>query len=133
MATQRQDNTEIMRAGYDAFNERNFEAVMEIFGEAIEWVEPDGSRYSGTYHGPEEVGEMFERLLSDVDDFAVEPDRILDAGETVVALGHAQGTVVETGETLDVPFAHVWDMEDGRATRFQHYTDTAQFEQAFGA
>ena len=133
MATQQQDNADIMRAGYKAFNERNFEAVMEIFGEAIEWIEPDGSRYHGTYHGPEEVSGLFEHLLSDIDDFTVEPDRILDAGETVVALGHAQGTVVETGETLDVPFAHVWDMEDSRATRFQHYTDTAQFERAFEA
>lgn len=133
MATQQQDNAEIMRAGYNAFNDRNFEAVMGIFGEAIEWTEPDGSRYRGVYHGPEEVGSLFERLLSDIDDFVVEPDRILDAGETVVVLGHHRGTVIETGESLDVPFAHVWDLEDGRATRFQHYTDTAQFEAALSA
>ena len=133
MATQQQDNADALREGYKAFNERDFEAVMELFDETIEWIEPEGSRYRGTYHGPEEVGSMFERLLSDIDDFAVEPDRILEAGQTVVALGHHRGTVVETGETLTVPFAHVWDMEDGRATGFQHYTDTAQFEKAFGA
>ncbi|MDS0300735.1 nuclear transport factor 2 family protein [Halogeometricum sp. S1BR25-6] len=130
MATQQQDNADALREGYKAFNERDFEAVMELFDETIEWIEPEGSRYRGTYHGPEAVGSMFERLLSDIADFAVEPDRILQAGQTVVALGHHRGTAVKAGETLTVPFAHVWDMEDGRVTRVQHYTDTAQFEQA---
>jgi ketosteroid isomerase-like protein len=133
MATQKRDNTDILRDGYDAFNEQNFAAVMEIFDDDIEWIEPEGSRYSGTYHGPEAVGGIFERLLADIDDFTVEPDRFLDAGETVVVLGHHRGTGAETGDELEVPFAHVWDMEDGRATRLQHYTDTARFERALEA
>lgn len=132
MASQQQNNVEIVREGYEAFNEQNFEVAMERFDEDIEWICPDGFRYGGTYHGPEEVGGFFERVTSDIDDLQLEIDRFIDGGETVVVVGQTRGTASETGNTLNSPFAHVLDLEDGQITRFQEYPDTAQMEQALG-
>lgn len=126
------DNVEILREGYEAFNERNMEAVMEVFDEDIEWHEPEGWRYGGTYHGPDEVGSVFENAFSDIEDLELDTDRFIDGGETVVVLGTLRGTATESDETLAVPFAHVHDMEDGQTTRFQQYTDTAQIERTLG-
>lgn len=131
MATQQQNNVEIVREGYEAFNEQNLEKVLGKFDDNIEWVEPEGWPYGGTYHGPNAVVEnVFEPALSDNEDFVVRPDRFIDGGETVVVVGAFRGTVAETGNSFDLPFAHVHDMEDGRITRTQVYTDTAQYQQA---
>lgn len=130
MASQQQNNVELLRDRYEAFNERDIETVVEIFDEDIEWVCPEGYRYGGTYRGPGEVGEFFERVLSDVDDLHLDVQRFVDGGETVVVLGDLRGTAAETGESIDVPFAHVIDLADGHITRFQEFPDTASIERA---
>lgn len=132
MASQQQSNVDLVREAYEAFNERDFKAVMELFDEDIKWVVPEGLRYGRTYHGPEEVGGFFERVLSDIEDLDVDTDRFINGGETVVVLGSARGTATKTGDTLDIPFAHVCDLTDGKITGFQEYNDTARMEQALG-
>jgi ketosteroid isomerase-like protein len=42
------------------------------------------------------------------------------------------GTAKATGKPIDAQVAHVWDLRDGKAVRFQQYTDTWQFAQATG-
>lgn len=133
MASQQRTNVEIVREGYEAFNDGDFETAMERFDENIEWICPDGMRYGGTYRGPEEVGEFFERVTSDIDDLQLDIERFIDGGETIVATGYTRGTASETGENVEYPFAHVLDLENGRITRFQEYPDTAQMEQALGS
>ena len=134
MASQQQNNVEVLREGYEAFNDQNMEAVTENFDEDVEFVEPEGSRYGGTYHGPETVVEdLFGRIVSDIEDLHLDTDRFIDGGDTVVVTGSIQGTASETGETLDIPFAHVVDMEDGRITRLQDNVDTARLQEALEA
>lgn len=130
MGSVNQSNVELMRETYEAFNERDLESVLEVFDEDLEWVEPEGWPYGGTYHGPDEVVEdVFKPALSDNEDFEVALDRVIDSGETVVVVGAYRGTVAETGNSFDLPFAHVYDMKDGHVTRAQIYTDTAQYQQ----
>lgn len=128
MASQQRTNVELVREGYEAFNERDLETVVGILDDDVEWVTPEGYRYGGTYRGPDEVGGFFDRAFSDVDDLEVAVDRYVDGGETVVVVGSLRGTAAETGAALDVPVAHVIDLEDGHVTRFQEYVDTALFE-----
>lgn len=134
MASQQQDNVAIVREGDEAFNEQNLEAVLERFDEDIEWVEPEAFRYGGTYRGSDAVVEnVFEPAFPDIEDLHLDVDRFIDDGETVVVLGCFQGRATETGDTLEVPFAHAIDLGDGHFTRFQDYIDTARMEQALGA
>jgi ketosteroid isomerase-like protein len=67
------------------------------------------------------------------DYFAVVPERISDAGETVVSEGRYRGTVKATGKAVSVQFAHVWRFRDGKVISHQQYTDTQQWAAAFGA
>jgi ketosteroid isomerase-like protein len=52
-----------------------------------------------------------------VDDFIVEGDR-------VVSLGAYDGVNKATGKALRAPFAHVWQVTDGKLARFDMYADT---------
>jgi hypothetical protein len=52
----------------------------------------------------------------------LETDQFLDAGDYVVVTGRFVGKD-DHGRQLDTPCAHVWRMSDGKAVRFQNYTD----------
>jgi ketosteroid isomerase-like protein len=70
------------------------------------------------------------RIVSEWDDFTVNPETILDAGDQVVALGTYTGTSKKTGKSVKAQMAHVWNIADGKAVKFQQYTDTKQFADA---
>ena len=76
---------------------------------------------------------VFVRLAEQWDGFAAEVDELLDAGDTVVALGHYVGTCRATGKPIRAQLVHVWRLEDGKAKTFQQYTDTLQVARATGA
>ena len=51
---------------------------------------------------------------------------VLDAGESVVAMGRYQAKNTTTGKEINAQFAHVWELRDGKAVSFQQYADTRQ-------
>jgi uncharacterized protein len=125
-------NRQLVQSLYDAFARGDAGTVLGAMHPEVEWNEAQGSPYAdgNPYRGPQRVGEgVFGRLMADWDGFAVKPERLIAEGDTVVSLGHYSGTHRGNGKQLDAPFAHVWTIEDGRVTRFQQYTDTAQHQQ----
>jgi uncharacterized protein len=129
-------NGERVHALYEAFGRGDVPAVLGAFDAAIHWREAESFRYAdhNPYVGPQAVAAgVFLRISSDVDQFVVVPERISDAGETVLAEGRYRGTVKATGKAVSAQFAHVWRFRDGKVIRFQQYTDTEQWADAFGS
>jgi uncharacterized protein len=96
----------------------------------IEWIEPYAPDlwFSGTHHGPEEVAtEVIEPAFEKFNEFRVQCDQFLDAGDHVIVTGHFSGRAKDTGIELYAPFAHIWTLRGDRAVRFQGYTDTANW------
>ena len=129
-------NRERVQSLYDAFGRGDVQGVLGAFDPQIRWQEAESFRYAdrNPYVGPQAVAEgVFLRIASDVDNFSVTPERIADAGDTVLSEGRYRGTVKSTGKAVDAPFAHVWRFRDGKVIGFQQYTDTKQWADAFGA
>jgi ketosteroid isomerase-like protein len=115
---------------YEAFGRRDLPALFELFDPGIEWIaaenSPAGAR--SPYHGPKEIQEeVFARIGSDFEDFAIRVDELLDAGDRVVMLGYYLGARRSTGKRFRAQVAHVWTIAAGKAIKFQQYTDTFQF------
>lgn len=123
---------EMLRTAYEDFAAGNLDAVLAFFDDDIEWIVAEGFPFGGTYHGPDAVRDgVFLQLRTAMETFDVLPERFVDAGDTVVVLGKYDGVAAATGRPFtDIPWAHVWDFEDGRAVRFQQYTDTALVQAA---
>lgn len=122
----RQSNLELVREGYDAFGRGAIDEVMAIMDETIEWFEAEGGPYGGTYHGPDQVlANVFGPLGEEWTEFSVEPERFVEDGNTIVAMGTYRGTFAKTNKSVEAPFAHALDLEDGKIVRFQQYVDTA--------
>ena len=127
---------ELVKQIYDAFAKGDVATVLGAFDPAIEWREAEGYSFSGgnPYVGPQAIAEgVFQRLGTELGDFRVAVQNMIESGETVVVEGRYTGTVKETGTQLDAQFAHVWEVKNGRVKRFQQYTDTDQWNVAMGS
>jgi uncharacterized protein len=103
----------------------------------IEWREAESNPYEpsgAAWIGPDAiVNNLFVKLGSDWDGFAVHPQQYHDAGETVVVEGRYSGKHKATGADLDAQFCHVFTFKDDKLTSFQQFTDTAKLRAAMGA
>ena len=125
-------NTAVIRQLYDAFAVGDVPGVLGLMSPEIVWNEADDFPYAdhNPYVGPQAIAEgVFARCGSEWDGFSAIPDEILDAGDTVVALGHYGGTYKATGKPQHTQFTHVWRMEGGKAVRFQQYANTLHIAQ----
>lgn len=122
------DNVATIRGMYGSFARRDFSRMP--IDPKVEWIEPDveGIPFSGTHHGSQAViKEVFEPALEKFDDFHLQCDRYIDAGEDVVVTGRFLGRGKDTGIELNAPFAHIWTLRNGKVVSFQNYTDTANY------
>jgi ketosteroid isomerase-like protein len=131
-----QQNVDLVRGIYEAFAAGDMPGVLGRMAPDIVWNEAENFPYAdgNPYCGPEAIlGGVFARCGSEWDGFAAVPEEYLDAGETVVVLGRYRGTYKATGRSMDAQLAHIWRVADGKAARFQQYTDTLQATRATGA
>jgi ketosteroid isomerase-like protein len=86
----------------------------------------------GRFEGIPDIPERFLPAFYGAFDARFIAEEFIAAGDYVVAIGRLQGTTRETAVPLDVPFAHVWTVGDGRLQRLRFYTDTAALAKALG-
>jgi ketosteroid isomerase-like protein len=132
----RPSNTEMVRGVYDSFAKGDVPAVLGAFDPSIEWNEAENLPVfaeASPYRGPKAVAEgVFMRIPQYLNDFRVKPEKIIDAGDTVVVLGRYVATGKTTNLPLNAQFVHVWTVSNGKVTRFQQFADTAQFQRVIG-
>jgi ketosteroid isomerase-like protein len=129
-------NVDLVRAIYAAFAAGDVPGVVALMSPDMVWNEAENFPYAdgNPYRGPDSIlGGVFARLASEWEGFAAVPEEFLGAGDRVVVLGRYRGTFKSTGLALDAQLAHVWWVEDGKAVRFQQYTDTLQAARVTGA
>ena len=123
-------NNQLVRGIYDAFARGDAGAVLGTLSPNVRWMEAEHFPYAdgNPYVGPQRVAEgVFGRLMREWDGFAIQLERIIDGGDTVIAQGRYRATYKASGQPVDAQFVHVWDVRDGAVAAFQQYTDTLQF------
>ena len=129
-------NVEVVKNIYSAFASGDIPTVLGWFHKDIVWNEAESFPYAdgNPYIGPEAVlNGVFARCGGEWDGFAVEIDEIVDAGDTVVAMGRYLGTYKATGKPQRTQIAHIWRLKDGKVSRFQQHADTLHVAQVTGA
>jgi uncharacterized protein len=121
-----EDTVAIARSAYEAFARDDLDGVLAMLDDDIVWHEAQGLPHGGAYHGLDAVrAAIFDPLDEQWwDGFAATPSEFIGAGDHVLVLGRYTARAKATGAPLDVPFAHVWLFRDGRAIRFDQFTDT---------
>src|SRR5437660_10032115 len=129
-----QENTEIVKGIYEAFGRGDIPAILNALAGDIERSvsgRADGIPYAGTFRGREGVGQFFSVLGENVDYSLFEPREFIAQGHRVAVFGHYQGTVKPSGNSVEAEWAMSWTLQDGKATKFRAYDDTAAVVAAF--
>lgn len=127
-----QENAKIVEAMYTAFGKGDIATVIGALDPKVEWWEAENFIYAdgNPYVGPDAVLQgVFARIGTDWDGFAVSPEGVLDAGDTIIGHGYYSGTHRNTGKRARAQFAHFFTFRAGKIVKFQQYTDTAQFRE----
>ena len=127
-------NAEIIHGLYISFAKGDVPAVLGAFDENISWTEAEGFMYGGTYNGANAVLEnVFMKLGTEWEGFAAVPEKVVDGGDgNVISTGTYSGRFLSTGKSVSVPFAHSWELSDGKIKKFTQYTDTAVIARELG-
>jgi ketosteroid isomerase-like protein len=124
-------NLEIIERLYAAVAHNDTAAAAGFFAPEIEWIQaPGGLRQVGVDVVLREVLTKFRTAWNE---WQVVVQQYIQSGDTVVVLGEFRGIHHDRGQPLVSPFAHVYDLRDGRIVRVRQYADTAQIRDTLEA
>lgn len=128
-----QQNKELVRQGYQMFQEGKIDELLQLFSDDVEWVgNPiEYVPFSRAYHGRQEVAQFFSELGQDQDVEMFEPQEMIAEGDKVAVIGREKWNVRTTGKSYESPWVHVFTIRDGKIMRFKQYYDTAATQAAF--
>ena len=112
-------NVETYRAGHEAFNRRDFDAMVKEYAESISWI--DHAR-GITFRTPQAFkNDFLKGWIEASSDCQVSDARYTDAGDTVVARFTGRGTIMTahsisfpaTGKEWALPICERWHFDAG--------------------
>lgn len=127
------DRSALVLRSYEAFNRGDLDGALGIFDPQIVWhtylVPGPGG---GTYHRHEGVRELWADARNIFGDFRNEPERLIAAGDKVLAFIRVCGRGKESGVAVEARIAHVHTFRAGRVVRVESYEDRDEALQAAG-
>jgi steroid delta-isomerase-like uncharacterized protein len=122
-------NVQTYRAGHDAFNQRDFEAMVEHYADSISWTD----RARGlTFRTPQEFKNVFlAGWVESSPDIRITDPRYIDAGQTVLCTFTVVGThdgplgpFPATSKRFALPLCEMWHFDsNGRVVGGDLYYD----------
>jgi len=117
---------DIIADHYAASDRRDLEGMVADLAEHCQWTEMAGSTCAGTYIGVEAIIEnVFAGLAEHFDGFTFTLERLIDAGDEVIGIGHYSGTHRQDGQAFRARTLHLWQVKNGKIIRFEQFADTA--------
>jgi uncharacterized protein len=113
---------DVIRQAYDAFGRGDIPGVLDVLADDVTWEVPTLVPQGGSANGKEEVGGFFQRIGELYEEFGIDIQDLADGDDRVVGVGVGRGQLREGG-SVEYGFAHVFDVEGGKVTRFREYVD----------
>lgn len=108
------ENVEIMRRAYEAFNQADMDTLTEVFDEDMVWHLPGRSAFANDYKGREATLAYFGQLGQQTGGtFRANLEHLLTDGENLV-IGIQRSSGERDGKHLDVGNCIVFELKDGR-------------------
>jgi ketosteroid isomerase-like protein len=125
-----QENVEVVKAAYEAWNAGDNHALRELCDPDIIWRPPDGWPEPGPFVGREAVMRWFDQLREAFDAYVTELSDIIDAEDRVVVrqIWHGAGH----GPEANVEATSVLTVRQGKVIGVEQFWDRAEALEAAG-
>jgi ketosteroid isomerase-like protein len=126
------ENVELLKRGYEAFNQGDMEAVFELLDPDFELVTAERVLFTGTYRGRDQV----QRLLQDQEEvfgeLTMEPYEFFETGDQVVVFLRQRARGQASGAEVEITVAHLWTIRNGRGVRMEGFPEREKALEAAG-
>jgi ketosteroid isomerase-like protein len=127
------ENVEIVKRGFEAFNEGGAEGVLPFFHPEFEaTTPPELASEPDTYRGHEGVRRWFDSFYEVMDEIRWEPKEFHAVGERVVVEFTLRARGRSTGLDFGQNAVMVWELRDGKAIGLELYTSLEEALAAAG-
>jgi uncharacterized protein len=131
-----QENVEIVRRGYELFSQGDLEGVTDLISDEAELPDDGGlglgDSAAGTRRGRDGFLQGSQDAWDAFEDYRVEPQEFIDAGDAVVVPVRISGRGRASGARMEFRLVHLWVLRDGKAIRNEIYRTTAEALEAVG-
>jgi ketosteroid isomerase-like protein len=129
-----QENVRLVGLGYEAMNAAFAGADLDAL--VPEVYEPsivlEMGTLEGTRRGHQAVKSFLEDQRAVIEDFHVDPEEFIDAGEQVIVTVRLSGRARHTGLPFKARYVHVVTLRNGKALHVRLYASKAQALEAVG-
>jgi uncharacterized protein len=131
MTTATSDSATIVRRLLEAFLAGDAETFMSYMDDDIELDTAEHHPFLTQCRGRQQFLGVVGKIAAELDGFRFDIERVLGCGEAAVSQLRYRGTVKNTGRSMDLQAAFVWEVRDGKVIRMQEYCDTWAFMNAW--
>lgn len=118
-----QQNVEVARRALEAFNRRDFDALVELITPDIEWYPAMPGAVKDGYVGRLGVEAYLGEVRNTWKDYRARSSVFSEVPGGVLVLGRAEGRGRDSGVEVDSPLGMVIEFRDGRISRVRSYLD----------
>ena len=124
-----QENVEVIRRGFEHWMATgDFRADADLAWDVSRLGWPDQQVYPGAEGARQFLAEWADAW----DDWEMEAEDYIDAGERVVVICNQRGRSKATGIPVEMRFAQVWTLRDGQGIRMQMFASVEEALDAVG-
>jgi ketosteroid isomerase-like protein len=128
-----QENVELARAGYAAFNRGDIDGLLDLCVADVEWWDGAAPLDTSAVTGKDAVRAFFETVMEPWEEIRREPDEIIDlGGDRVLVLFTQSVRGKGSGIEVDAQAGDLLTFREGRLARWIGYSDRAEALQAGG-
>lgn len=116
----------VIQTAYSHFANQDIPALLEMLAPDVRWQfhGDQAAPYTESVIGPAQVGAWFAKVAAadDIQEFA--PREFFAGTDHVTVIGHCRTIARHSGGEFSSPFVHVFEVSDGRITRFLGIVDS---------
>jgi ketosteroid isomerase-like protein len=127
-----EENVELVRRYYAAWNEGGLQAAQAFWSDDFEWHDAPGMPDSGVYRGPEAAAAHFRDLNEVLGTMEVHLDRVLPANDEVLVLLHVHLDAPRGELALEGPIFETVRIDQGKISRIRLFLDEQAALEATG-
>jgi ketosteroid isomerase-like protein len=126
-----QENVELVRTVLAGWARGDFRANSDLFDAHFEWKQRPDAVEPGSHRGVS-VGTALRQIFEVWEDYRIEAEEYIDAGDRIVVVGRARGTARASGLELDQSLFFLWTARDGKLASVELFRDRGEALEAVG-
>jgi ketosteroid isomerase-like protein len=127
-----QENVEIVRRGYEAFDRGDIQTVLSLLDSEIETRVDTALPDWEPRYGRDGFLNALEMWLAPWETYRIELNEVIDAGGRVLVVFREFGRNKGAGHDVEQTAFHLWTFRDGKAVRFDGFFNRSDAFEAAG-